>query len=268
MPALMMNRTMIFVTTFITFLTQCVNYSRIPGSQKMDQILVKKCTSNMSGLTNFLIWIFTAYTTWQAIKYVLDIRRLMRMREFYTHLLDIPDIDMQTVTWQTVIAKLMALRDANPITASPDRLTSRQKHFMGSQSKQRLDAHDIANRLMRKDNYLIALFNKEIIDLNMRLPFVGDVQLFSRTLEWNLQFCVLDFLFNENGQVRQLTLKESHRRQLIAGLRQRFMFAAFMNFLCAPIIVIYMVVTYFFRYFNVCFANLLKHLLEKLGIDT
>ncbi len=77
-------------------------------------------------------------------------------------------MDMQTISWQDVVHKLMALRHANPVTS----LATTRKYITNYSSKQRMDAHDIANRLMRKENYLIALFNKDILDLSIPLPFL------------------------------------------------------------------------------------------------
>lgn len=174
------------------------------------------------------------------------------MRDFYIYLLEIPDSNMQTISFQEVIGRLMALRDANPVTA--ERISPHNRKFLGTQSKQRLDAHDIANRLMRRENYLIALFNKEILDLTLPIPFLQGRQLFSKILQWNLDLCILDFVFNDYGQVKQLVLKDSHRRELSDALRRRFIFAGWMNLICAPVIIIYVVIVYFFRYFNVSFT--------------
>ena len=170
------------------------------------------------------------------------------MQNFYRHLLEIPDSDMQTISWQEVVKKLMNLRSLNPVTA--DGVKEQHRRFMGSQSKQRMDAHDIANRLMRRDNYLIALINKDVLDFTLPLPFIRNRQLFSRTLEWNLQYCILDFVFNEQGQVRSLFLKDSHRKGLSAGFRSRFLFAGFISLVCAPFAVLYYMLFYFFRYFT------------------
>lgn len=68
------------------------------------------------------------------------------MHDFFLHLLEIPDSDMQTISWQDVVAQIMALRDANPMTAQ--KISPANRKFLGSQSKERLDAHDIANRLV------------------------------------------------------------------------------------------------------------------------
>ena len=214
----------------------------------MSEILIPQCTKKMSGTANLLIWLFAFLWIGKLFQYILDIRRLWNMHNFYHYLLEIPDNDIQTVSWQEIVKRLMLLRDLNPATAAG--VTERHRRFMGSQSKQRMDAHDIANRLMRRDNYLIALINKDILDLTLPIPFIRNRQLFSKTLEWNLSLCILDYVFNEQGQVRPLFLKDTHRRALSDGLRRRFLFAGVMNVLCAPFIIVYFMMLYFFRYFN------------------
>lgn len=204
--------------------------------------------TTISTSTTLLLWLFTFFWIGKLVQYILDIRRLRHMHDFYHYLLNISDPEIQTISWQQVVSRLMALRDANPATAAA--ISAKHRRFMGSQSKQRMDAHDIANRLMRKENYLIALFNKDILDLTLPIPFLRNRQLFSRTLEWNLNLCILDYVFNEQGQVRPLFLRDTHRRALSEGLRRRFIFAGIMNIFAAPFIVVYFLMHYFFRYFN------------------
>ena len=119
---------------------------------------------------------------------------------------------MQTVSWQDIVARVMALRDQNPKTAT--NIPANLRRFMGSQSKDRLDAHDIANRLMRRDNYSIALFNKEIIDLTLSIPILGNRQYYSKSLEDCLNHCFSGFIFDEQGQVDPLCLQRKDRRKL------------------------------------------------------
>jgi autophagy-related protein 9 len=201
-------------------------------------------------MPNVAIWLFSLYSLWRAWQLVMDIPRLMRLHDFFHYLLEVPDSDIQTVSWQDVVARIMVLRDANPMTV--EKISPSNRKFLGTQSKQRLDAHDIANRLMRRENYFIALFNKEVLDLTLPLPFLnGRQQFFSGSLHWNLNYCIMDFIFNEQNQVNQLVLKDSHRRQLSDALRSRFYFAAFMNILLAPVLVLYLLIVYFLKYFNV-----------------
>ena len=86
----------------------------------------------------------------------------------------------------------------------------------------KLDAHDIANRIMRQENFLIALFNKELLDLRVPLPNgwpteEGKGRTLTRALEWNLQFCLMEYLFDRRGRVRKVFLKSKNRMALIDG---------------------------------------------------
>ncbi|KAK3941164.1 autophagy protein Apg9-domain-containing protein, partial [Diplogelasinospora grovesii] len=237
-----------FVTLLLTFFTQCIDYGKIRGSQKLSEIIVPQCTRKMSGLWNLGLWMFAFYFIWKSIQYLLDIRRLFNIRDFYEHLLNIPENDMQTVTWQEIVARIMALRDLNPKTNM--NLNARQRRYLNSQSKERLDAADIANRLMRRENYLIALFNKDILDLTIPIPFLQNRQLLSRTLEWTLMFSVLDFVFDERGQVNVEFLKSDRRSELSAKLRARFMFAGVMILILSPFVTGYLLIVYFLMYYH------------------
>ncbi|KAH6982782.1 autophagy protein Apg9-domain-containing protein [Ilyonectria sp. MPI-CAGE-AT-0026] len=238
----------LFVAVLLTFLCQCVDYSKVPGSQSLNEIVIKQCTSKMSGFWNFGIWLYSFFFIWKSVQYFVEIRRLIYIRDFYIHLLDIPEQDMQTVSWQDIVARLMTLRDQNPKTAT--NISKSLRRFIGSQSKERLDAHDIANRLMRKDNYLIAMINKDVLDLSLPVPFFGGRQLFSKTMEWYLHYCILDMAFNELGQVQQDFLRADRRGVLSQKLKQRLYFAGFLNLIFAPVVLAYVVIVYFFTYYN------------------
>ena len=237
------------MAVLLTFLGQCIDYSKVPRSRSLSQVIVPQCTRKMSGLWNVGIWLYSFFFIWKSVQYFFEIRRLIHVRDFFIYLLDIPEQDMQTVSWQDVVARIMALRDQNPKTAT--NIPAYLRRFMGSQSKDRLDAHDIANRLMRKDNYLIAMINKDVLNLSLPLPFLGGRQLFSKTMEWYLHYGILDMAFNEFGQVQQDFLRADRRGVLSQKLRQRLYFAGFLNLVFAPIVLAYVVIVYFFTYYNV-----------------
>ncbi|KAI0893199.1 APG9-domain-containing protein [Annulohypoxylon nitens] len=245
-----------FVATLLTLLSQCIDYSKLRESKSLSQIMIPQCTKHMWGIWNLSLWICSFYFIWKTIQWILDIPRLMHIRDFFVYLLEIPEEDMQTVSWQDVVSKITALRDENVKTAT--NITPSQRRFlskqlgqhMASQSKERLDAHDIANRLMRRENYIIALFNKDILDLTAPIPFLSNRQLFSKSLEWTVQFGVLDLVFNEGGQVHQRVLKSDHRGHLSREMKTRFAFAAVMNLLFAPFAASFLVVDFIFTYYN------------------
>ena len=239
---------MAFVITLTVFLTSCVDYRKVPGSKHMSSITIPRCMSKLSSFSNLLLWTLMVYWIWQAWRILVNSKRLWSMHEFFTYALHITENELQTITWQSLVSRLMNLRDANARTALE--INPRNRRFIQEPSKQRMDAHDIANRLMRRDNYLIALFNKDILNLTLPLPFLRDHQFFSRNLEWNIHLCVLDYVFNETGQISQLFLRDSHRHELIAGLRRRFLVYGFVNIVSAPFLVMYFLTLYFLRYFT------------------
>lgn len=238
----------LFVAVLLTFLTQCVDYGKVPRSKSLEQVIIPQCTRKMSGFWNLGIWLYSFFFIWKSVQYFFEIRRLIHIREFYICLLEIPEQDMQTVSWQDIVARIMSLRDQNPKTAA--NIPAKLRRFMGSQSKERLDAHDIANRLMRKENYLIAMINKDVLNLSLPIPFMHGRQLFSKTMEWYLHYGILDMAFNELGQVQQDFLRVDRRRILSEKLRQRLLFAGILNLLFAPVVLAYVIIVYFFTYYN------------------
>ncbi|KAI9065414.1 APG9-domain-containing protein [Trametes sanguinea] len=248
-----------FVIGFSTFLLGCVDYSRIRPDKvtRLSEVVVKRCVSRFSGFTLLFFVLFTAFFAWQLVSYVLSMMRLVDMYRFYTYLLHIPDEDIQTISWPEVVRRIGAIRESNPLTALSSNAAAHQ-----STTTAKLDAHDIANRIMRQENYLIALFNKELLDLRVPLPEAlkripmfrvdedGKGRTLTRALEWNLRFCLMEYLFDESGRVRKVFLKSKNRAVLIEGLRRRFIFMGILNAIFAPFIVLYLIMYSFFRYFE------------------
>jgi autophagy-related protein 9 len=114
---------------------------------------------------------------------------------------------------------------------------------------------------MRQENYLIALFNKELLDLRVPRPrWLGEGaggSTLTKALEWNLRFCLMEYLFDPHGRVRKVFLKSKNRAALVAGLRRRFVFMGVLNAMFAPFIVLYLLMYSFFRYFEVGWQRLM-----------
>ena len=83
----------------------------------------------------------------------------------------------------------------------------------------------IANRILRQENYLIALFNKDVLDLSVPVPAFLErwlpqtagkgSSMLTQVLEWNLSFCLIGFLFWRDGQVRRAFLTERNKTELV-----------------------------------------------------
>lgn len=255
---------LVFILTFTTFLKWGVDYNYFFNEWSSnsnvnltlrDLVIPNYFATQVPFLAKFLLFGFACYIVLRLVQLYFDYTyKLAELKSFYKHLLGISDdLELMTISWSTIVERLMQLKDYNSLTLSNPNLPP---HYVSDlNSKVRLNAHDIANRIMRKDNYMIALINKEVLDLSIPVPSILDSlisrrSVLTRTLEWNLKLCIDNFVFNENGQINQSILKESSRNQLSQELSSRFKMAAIINLILCPFIVIYFVLLNFFRYFN------------------
>ncbi|KAK9768851.1 autophagy protein atg9 [Basidiobolus ranarum] len=233
--------TFAFIIGFTLFIMDCVDYSKIQPHGRLSDVVVPQCITRLSGISALFTVIFFIFWIWQFLRLIFDIRGLLDMNHFYTYLLEVPDVDMQTIEWREVVKRIIDLNDQNPSV-----LANQQS---------RMNVHSIANRIMRKENYMIALFNKEILDLTIPFPFLRHRKILTKTLEWNLSFCIVSYVFDEQGQVRKRFLRDVQRGYLVQGLKRRLYFMGIINIIFAPFIIIYLILFFFFRYFEEYYKN-------------
>ncbi|KAG0142199.1 hypothetical protein CROQUDRAFT_50622 [Cronartium quercuum f. sp. fusiforme G11] len=245
-----------FVIGFSTFLVGCIDYSILRKSHHLEEVIIPRCVSRFSGLTSLLVLCFGGFYIWKVLRFTQDIAKLWQMHEFFTHLLDVSEVEVQTIPWHGLADKLAALKHQHPSTYNASEPRRPVATSTQSVVQRKLDAHDVANQIMREQNYLIALFNKDVLDLRPPLPswmsgnaLVGDCQL-TTSLEWNLVFCLRGYLLDRRGQVKYEFLDTRNKAHLAAGLRRRFILMGIINAMFAPFIVIYVLLYSFFRYFE------------------
>lgn len=240
--------TELFVFCFAMFLTTCIDYSKIPTSKKTSEVLVPKCIDHAPWLKKAAIFVFIVYWGMMCVRNIREIGKLRRMRDFYTHVLEIDEDDMQTVSWLRVVDGLVRVQNANIATAANG---PRMKRYLDyNRPQQRVTAETVANRLMRQDNYYVALFNKEIFDFTLPVPFLGSRTFYSKSLEWCIDFCLTNFVFDEQGAPRPFALDVKNRKVLVEGLRRRLRFAALISIIFAPWNILRFSIVYFFRYYT------------------
>ena len=74
-----------------------------------------------------------------------------------------------------------------------------------------LTEHDVVSRIMRKENYLIGMLNKGVLALHVGTPCLGLRKKFmlTKTLEWNLHWCLLDCMFGEDFRLKPAFLEDA-----------------------------------------------------------
>ena len=184
-------------------------------------------------------WLIQCFRFWTRLP---DYDRVAR---FYRFALGIEDEELGfAVDFGEVCHRLHRFHEANKVAC------------------ERLNEQDICNRIMRRDNYLIALYNRKLLDFtkNLPFPFGSNAVLHTRILEWNLGFGLLGFVF-DGGQeakstaLRGVVLKTTQREVLAAELKKRFQLLAIINLVLAPFVLVFIGVYYLFRYGEEVYRN-------------
>ncbi|TID19870.1 hypothetical protein CANINC_003665 [Pichia inconspicua] len=229
----------VFVVLLSAFLGHCVDYNSLfTGSATT---LSQVCSSPASCIAStpftqklFYIFLFILLALRTANAYN-SLNHLRDIKLFYNYLLQIDDSELQTISWPQVVKRIMSVKAQNTNAAT-------------STIKSKLNAHDIANRLMRRENYFIAMINMNILGdaLNLSIP---PFHLFTKTLEWNLKLCILDSFFDSQGHLKRKIISKNHRLTNITELKKRFRIAGLLGIFISPFLVFYFTAYYFLKLF-------------------
>lgn len=99
--------------------------------------------------------IFAVYWLWNLIRFGYAVRDSAEMRHFFHHHLHISDDQLALIEWSQVVSKLVRLQERDLKLCIVKDLT----------------ALDITNRIMRRDNYMIALVNQRLLHFPLAAPW-------------------------------------------------------------------------------------------------
>ena len=77
--------------------------------------------------------------------------------------------------------------------------------------------------------------------------------MMTKVMEWNLNICLMNFIFGETDQgneigVKQIFLRDVQRSKLVSELRRRFRFMAIVNLILAPFTLVFLSIYFLFKY--------------------
>uniref|UniRef100_A0A7S1PGV2 Autophagy-related protein 9 n=1 Tax=Percolomonas cosmopolitus TaxID=63605 RepID=A0A7S1PGV2_9EUKA len=144
----------------------------------------------------------------------------LEIRHFLNHDLNVKDSELQYMKWGELLDKIILFHDTQVRISISE-----------------LSAKVITSRIMRKDNYLIAFLNQNIIDLRI-LPFTDPI--LSETLLWNLRWIIKKLFkgFSLDSDLMRHPQK----------LRFIFIWYGILNLLCTPFIFFFVVMRGIFKY--------------------
>lgn len=164
------------------------------------------------------------YKTFLALKVI---KNAIEMEQFYREILGIKLNELLVMKWHEVIDRIILLHENNSY-----RVTMKDK----------LTPHDIASYIMRKDNYLIALINRSLLDLRVPwflLPFMSEELFLTESLEVSLSFCIFEYMFTDQYDISHDFIND------IEGMKWRFQAVGIMNLLLLPFMLVYLVLQFF-----------------------
>ncbi|XP_002982911.2 autophagy-related protein 9 [Selaginella moellendorffii] len=178
--------------------------------------------------------LFSLYWIFCFLRFFTQLKETLEIRDFYHTSLCLTEHEIQTTLWPVVLERIVQQR------------LCIVRH---------LSAHDIVMRIMRKENYLIGMVNKGVFALPLPhwVPGVGLTvargpqgvrkRLFlSKTLEWSLNWCILQYMFDRRFSIQRDFLNNPHR------LKKRLRTFGLCMLLLSPFLIIFMLVFFFLRH--------------------
>ncbi|XP_022771246.1 autophagy-related protein 9-like isoform X1 [Durio zibethinus] len=182
--------------------------------------------------------LFSSYWIFCFLRFFAQLKDTLGIRHFYHNSLHVSDNEIQTMPWATILERVVQLQSSEQLCVVKD-----------------LSAHDVVMRLMRKENYLIGMLNKGVLafPISPWVPGAGPTVKFgpdgmrhrlmlTKTLEWTLNWCILQSMFDQNFYVRRDFITNPRT------LKKRLMVVGLAMLLLSPFLVIFMLVYLFLRH--------------------
>lgn len=272
--------TLAFTIIFSTFLFAFVNWTRLRQCKDEDScdlfdnyirrtFLTDPDSYGQDILALTYIGVFGLYWLWSCGATWFSLREAWEIGRFYEIELKISPRELQTLRWNEVVFRLGCLQKQGRAPwkafqtaggAANKKISVGDIEMAANRSEDQsvdandegalITAHDIACRIMRKENYLIAMLNANILDLTLPLPelLVGRFPALdttaararlTKTLEWSLHSCLLDHIFSRRFVVRRAFLDDE------VALSHRFVWAGLIHVALVPFVAAFMTMHFF-----------------------
>jgi len=204
-----------FTVGFILFLYKCVDYNGLIDVDTNKEPLSNYIHWDNYFELNYIIWfLLIVYILFILVKIINIIEHIIiygRIRRFYNKTLNLKDSHIVAMSWEDIIIKL-------------------ERHYKHSN----INVYYIANRITVKDNYMIALINKNVLELNE----------LTSLMEWNIMYSIIHKIFNDEAKIKNDIFSE--QETYIEGIKSRIKFIVIINFIFMPFILVF---TFFYNFF-------------------
>lgn len=135
-----------------------------------------ECVNSIGLVAWICIGVAVIFLCLRVVKVLCHFVQFWDIKCFFNHALSIDDRDLDNLTWHEVQKKVREV----------------QKEQEMCIHKRELTELDIYHRILRFKNYLVAMTNKQLLPVRLKVPFAGDVIFLTRGLKYNMElilFC-------------------------------------------------------------------------------
>lgn len=248
----------LFVIILYVFLLHCVDYPMLFGDEKLlnsTKVTISdviyppnQCVAHFGVFTWIgistaaLVWLLRLFRGIYYMFYYWDIK------QFFNSALEVADCDLDNLTWHEVQTKARTVQLEQQMCIHKKELTEL----------------DIYHRILRKQNYLVAMANKRLLQPRLQIPVIGEVVYWTRGLRYNMQ--ILLFWspwapFQNPWHLREEYRKPNLRHELANKFGRLVLWLALANLILSPLIFFWQILYTFFSH-----AEILKREPGSLGI--
>lgn len=152
-----------------------------------------------------LFFTISLYTLYKMCAHVYNLRNLRDVKNYYTHILHISQEELYTIKWKVVIDRISKIEN--------------------------LTLYEITNKILRRENYFIALFDKEIINIHP--------SFYSKHLDSCIKHIIIENIDDLN----------------IQSLRKKFILYGLLNFVFSIPILIFYILHFFASNIDEFYSN-------------
>uniref|UniRef100_A0A8C1UWG2 Autophagy-related protein 9 n=1 Tax=Cyprinus carpio TaxID=7962 RepID=A0A8C1UWG2_CYPCA len=249
----------LFVVTFTTFLFNCVEYDVLFANRVVnhtgqslgpldrnkvtlpDAILPsEQCTERIQGNSWIIFLLIMAGIFWlyRLVKVICNVLSYWEIRQFYKKALKIQMDELCNFTWQEVQGRLIDLQLEQPMCVQ----------------KRELSELDIYHRILRFKNYTVAMINKSLLPVRLRVPFFGDMIFLTQGLKYNFELILFWgplSLFQNKWSLHPKYKRAANRQELAKQLGRIILLTGLVNLLLCPFVLVWQVLYAFFSYAEV-----------------
>lgn len=245
----------IFVVMLTVWLVHGINYEIMfnpPQGHKptLSEIVrgFSETLNNFTSLTWFCVIIASLVLILKVLNKFYQLLQFWDIKQFYNTALGIQDNELDNLNWHEIQTKIRAVQLEQQMCIH----------------KRELTELDIYHRILRQENYMVALVNKRLLPARLNVPFVGEYVYWTKALRFNIQgllFWSPWSPFENPWHLREEYKRPNLRQELANRLGKQILWLAFINLIFAPVILIWELLYNFFNY-----AEIIKREPGKIGI--